>query len=646
MTASNFWEGLTHPDLYHDGGIEYEELLIISKLREWNFSYRKGEPIVSDSLYDTKYDIAKELFPDNDFFIQVGVEVADKERERQLPIIMASMNKLKSMEELNDWYRLKGIDKDEMLVLTPKFDGLSLCVDEFNNIATTRGDGVSGQSSDEHYKLITNKLYSKLYNSEEYDPIGPLAFRYTYGEVMMRKNVFNEKYAPKGFANPRNLVAGLINRPDPSEPLRDTEYIKYGAVPIETFKSEFITKHSILEHLNANQPIKVPFRLVKLCDLSEEFFVNLFKIWSVEYEIDGIIIEIDSLEVQTKLGRERSTENPVWARAYKSPSFEQSAETEVTFIEWNISKQGYLKPRLHVKPIKLDGVTVTHATGNNAKYVMENGIGVGSIVKIVRSGMVIPKVVDVIKRVEFQMPDVQNIGWNENGVELVTLTLTKEQQFKQLVSFFEILEVENASEGVFKQLWEAGFRTVKDILNLRPVNMEGLEGFGKRKSEIVYNAIQSRMKEVDLAKLQHATGIFKMLGSKKLELLKHFDTKPTMEQILTIEGFAEKSAQSYLDGYDEFNEFIKDLPITIKKDKFVASSNEFEGKSFVFTGVRSDEAEQKIQEMGGKIGSSVSKNTSYLVMKSKGSGSSKETKAMSLGVEILTLDELKSILSI
>lgn len=615
--------------------LESEEI-IFDRLRKWNIAYRKGTPLVSDRVYDEEYDIAKATYPDNSFFDEVGFDISvigDKDRERELPIIMASMNKEKSMDELKNWFRLKNIPITSEIVLTPKLDGMSLCVDEAIKQATTRGDGVVGQASDEHYKYITNHLkgdYSHL-------------FKHTYGEIMMRKDVFNDKYAIK-FANPRNLVAGLINNKTATESLRDTAYIKYGAVVSD--KNEFKTKSSILEMLNKCQDIQVPFIVTRLSEVSENYFINLFKEWSTDYEIDGIIIEINDLSLQQKLGRERSTENPVWARALKLPAFEQTAITEVIGISWNISKQGYLKPILHVKPIKLDGVTVSNVTGNNAKYVRDNGIGIGAVVKIVRSGMVIPKVVEVITKVDFQMPNYTNIGWNETGVELMTLTATREQAFKQLVSFFEILDVENAGEGVLKQLWDAGYTTVKDILELKPFHMEGLEGFGKRKSEIVYNAIQSKMKDVDLAKLQHATGIFKMLGSRKLELLKHFEEKPTLNQVMSIEGFAEKSAQAYIDGYDKFNNFIKDLPITVRKTKFIASSNELEGKTFVFTGVRSDESEKKIQEMGGKIGNSVSKNTSYLVMKAKGSGSSKETKAMDLGVVILTLDELKKMINL
>jgi DNA ligase (NAD+) len=259
--------------------------------------------------------------------------------------------------------------------------------------------------------------------------------------------------------------------------------------------------------------------------------------------------------------------------------------------------------------------------------------------------MVIPIIADVITTVEFVMPDVPNIDWNENGVELVTLTETDEQKFKQLVSFFEILEAENFGEGVIKQLWDVGYKSVKDILDLNPRDLEKIDRFGARKSVIVYNSIQKSIKGVSLSKLQHATGIFKGLGSKKLALLENFTTTPTINQVLEIEGFAEISAQSYIDGYDKFNDFIKDLPIQIEEKKeSVKVSNDLDGMTFVFTGVRRSDLESVIESRGGKIGSGVSKTTTHLIMKAVGSGSSKEKKAMELGVTIMTVEQLEILL--
>ena len=601
------------------------------KIKQANDAYRLGNPIISDSEYDQLIDELSLLSPDDELLNKVGHEVSDESRKERLPIEMASMNKIKSMEDINDWCRLKGILNNNFIIITPKYDGLSLCVDEVNNRAWTRGNGTLGQKSDSHYNLINNKL--ELDNN---------SFSYTYGEVMMSKKTFTDKYS-KDFANPRNLVAGLLNSKEASEYLKDCDYIKYGSVP---HRNTFQTKKQILDELNSGQRVKVPYHICRISELSEELLINLFHEYSQDYEIDGLIIEVNDLNQQTVLGRETSSNNPVWARAFKHPSFEQSAETEVTGISWNISKQGYLKPTLHINPVKLDGVTVSNVTGNNARFVKDMGIGVGAKVLVKRSGMVIPIIADVIEPVEFQMPDVPNIDWNENGVELMTLTETDEQKLKKIVAFFEILESDNVSEGVITQLWEAGYKTISDILSLTKEDLEKIDRFGKRKAKIVYDSIKKSVTDVSLSKLQHATGIFKGLGSKKLALLEHFTEKPTIDQVMAIEGFAEISAKSYINSYDEFFNFIKDLPVIItEKVEVVPVGTDLDGKQFVFTGVRRPDLESVIESRGGKISSGVSKTTTHLVMKAIGSGSSKEKKAIDLGVEVITVEQLEKMLS-
>ena len=598
------------------------------KIVKANEAYRIGKPIMSDKDYDQLVEELELLSPNDDVLTKVGHVVADETRKSKLPIEMASMNKIKSMNDINDWCRLKNITSHNFVIITPKYDGLSLCVNETTSEAFTRGDGTYGQKSNEHYSRIGNHL-SKT------------SFSFTYGEVMMSKKTFLEKYS-SDFANPRNLVAGLLNSKEATDALKDCDYIKYGAIQS---RNMFQSKKQILDELNSNQSVKVPYHICRISDITEELLINLFHEYSVDYEIDGLIIEINDLNTQITLGRETSSNNPIWARAFKHPSFEQSAETEIIGISWNVSKQGYLKPTLHISPVKLDGVTVSNVTGNNARFVKDMGIGVGAKVIVKRSGMVIPIIADVIETVEFQMPDVDNIDWNENGVELVTLTETDDQKLKKNISFFEILESDNVSEGVITQLWDAGYKTISDILNLTTSDLEKIDRFGKRKAKIVHDSIQKSVTNVSLSKLQHATGIFKGLGSKKLLLLEDFVTKPTVDQIMSIEGFAEISAKSYVDSYDEFFNFVKDLPITIsEKVEVVKTGNDLDGKQFVFTGVRRKDLEEVIVSRGGVIGGSVSKNTTYLVMKEKGSGSSKETKAISLGVTILTVEELEDLL--
>ena len=604
------------------------------KIRVANEAYRIGEPIMSDKEYDILLEELADMSPDDELLSVVGHEILDEGRKTRLPIPMASMNKIKSLEEIKDWQRLKLIPNAVEIICTPKYDGLSLCVDEITGEAITRGDGVYGQRSTEHYRFIKNHL--DINN----------IFSHSYGEVIMPKQVFLDKYA-NDFANPRNLVAGLINSKTVSESLRDCNYIKYGA--ITSMRNQFTTKKELLDALNERQETKVPYHVCGILDLTEELLISLFKEWSQDYEIDGIILEVNNLATQNSLGRETSSGNPVWARAFKHPSFEQSAETEVIGITWNISKQGLLKPVLHINPVKLDGVTVSNVTGNNARFVKDMGIGVGAKVVVKRSGMVIPLIVDVLETVEFVEPTIEGveIAWNEAGIELITLTETDDQKLKKNIAFFEILEADNVGEGVITQLWEAGFKKIDQILNLTTNDLESIDRFGKRKAKIVYDSIKKSVKDVQLSKLQHATGIFPGLGSKKLALLEHFVEKPTIQEVMQIEGFAEISAKTYVDNYNSFRTFVAQLPVTFaEKLEVVAVGDDLVGKQFVFTGVRRKDLEEVIVSRGGVIGGSVSKNTTHLVMKAKGSGSSKETKAISLGVTIFTVEELDDLLKL
>jgi DNA ligase (NAD+) len=603
---------------------------LVTKIEEANLAYRTGNSIMSDSDYDGLSELLYSYDPENEYFNKVGIEVLDDSRKVKLPIPMFSMNKIKTMEEISDWCRLKGISKNEEVIITPKFDGLSLCVDETKDTATTRGDGFIGQNSNEHYKLINNKL-NKNTN-----------FSITYGEAIMSKKVFLDKYS-KEFANPRNLVAGMLNSKTLHDILEDIDYIKYGGI-IDGLS----TKKELIDELNNNQEIKVSYHISKISDLSENLLIDLFKEWSIDYEIDGLIIEINNLNIQEELGRETSTSNPCFSRAFKHISFVENKITTVTGITWNVSKQGLLKPVLQVEPINLDGVTVSNVTGNNAKFVKDNGLGIGSKVRIIRSGMVIPKIVEILETVEFVMPTIEGVElvWNDAGIELMTANKTDEQTIKQNIAFFEILDTDNVGEGVVRQLYEAGYKTIESILKITINDLESIDRFGKRKATIVYNAIKKSVLNVSLSKLQHATGIFMGLGSKKLILLEDFTTKPTFDEVMNIEGFAEISTKTYLDNYDNFFEFIKDLPITIeKKVEAVKVGNDLEGMNFIFSGVRRTDLEEIIESRGGKIASSVSKNTSHLVMKSKGSGSSKENKAIALGVKIFTVDELETLLN-
>jgi DNA ligase (NAD+) len=592
---------------------------IKSKIIEANYYYRIGDPIMPDYKYDELVEKLQEINPDDDLLSHIGFQVSD--RKERLPIDMASMNKVKTIEEVADWMRLKNISTDEDFIITPKYDGLSLCVNEKHQIAYTRGDGSVGQLSTLHY----SKMQGKLQGESDID--------FTYGEAIMPKKAFVDFYAGE-FANARNLVSGLFNSKDPSDSLKDCYFIKYGAVG-----HSFTKKSDLIDRLNINQEYKVPYLIVKAKQITDDFAISLFKEWSQDFEIDGLIIEINDLVKQEKFGRETSSNNPVWARALKHKGFETSAISTVKGITWNVSKQGFLKPTINIDAVSLDGVVISNVTGNNARYIKEMGIGVGSSVVVVRSGMVIPVITQVITTKDFQMPVGYDIEWNENEVELQLKAENREQVVQKVVSFFEILETKGFSEGVISQIlghydykWTSFKEALHLILTATKQDLLQIYRFGDKKATSVVHAVAKAVKDCPL---------------EKIELLKGFDYKPSVEEVCQVPGFAEKSAQVFVDNWDNFYNFIDGLPITIKKDveEKETLSDDFSGYSFCFTGVRLPEAEEKIKSRGGKIASGVTKTTTHLVTKSKDSGSSKEKKAQELGIKIIDTKELEAILN-
>lgn len=602
---------------------------LVDILKRANESYRLGDEVMPDETYDKYVDELRSLDPNNKFLDKIGTELMDKERMEELPVQLWSMEKVKTIEELTKWTKSKNIPLSTMVVLSPKYDGISLATLEPERKSWTRGNGMIGQRSHEHFShLDTNQLTGNII---------------TWGEAIMSRKKFFDNHSDD-FKNPRNLVGGKFNdkTPDP-EVLKDIEYIRYGMV---TDDFNFETKSEQFDYLNETQRSKVPYIKIELGELTEDYLKDLFIEWNVEYELDGIIIEVDSLELREKIGRERNN-NPGFARAFKG-DFEEVKDSVVLSITTQVSKRGYLKPVVNIEPIELNGVTVTNPTGYNFRFIKEMGIGVGSIVRVKRSGMVIPKIIEVVERVDFEMPDIGvPIKWNESGVELITTEMTDTQRMKQIESFFKILGVDNVGEGVIRNIFDGGFKTIRDILSMSVEDFKKLDRFGVRKAQKTFDSIHSKMNDITLSKLQHASGMFENLGSKKLLLLEHLDENSKMEEISKIDGFSDISAENYINGIGKFNEFYEEIKdfVSVKKTEVIETTNELKGYSFVFSGFRNKELEEKILKLGGEVKSSVTKNTTHLVLKTIGEMKSKEVKANKLGTIIMDSEEFVKFLS-
>lgn len=653
---------------------------------EANLAYRIGMPIMSDAQYDDLEDEIKELQnklseinPGDDSLdydtSSVGIVVSDDDdRKGKLPIPMASMEKVKTYEEILSWVNGLNLPKVSLFVLSPKYDGAALCVDEEFDKAWTRGDGKEGQRSHEHFKMV-GEAFSK--------PVGI----YTFGELIIPRKAFEDNYSydaferrveegddvdyifgnNAGFANGRNLISGKLNDKTPHEDiLPKANYMRFGM----QYKGEStpITKQDQLTRLNKMNAVDVPFRVVTAEEMTEELLTDLFYEWSEGYELDGVIIDVDDpLEVQ-RIGRNR-VGNPEYARAYKNPDFAEKKTTKVVNVEWKLSKQGLLKPRVEIVPVVLNGATVTYVTGNNARFIVNMGIAVGEEVEVVRSGMVIPKIVSVggvkvpeandktaIKEAAEQRSHVdvnlpthcyscgEDYGWTEGKVDLICENADcPEQQIERVIAFFDVLAVDNMGEGNVKAFFEAGYDTVAKILDMSIEDMSEVDRFGKKKASLIHRSIKAGVNDVYLEKLQHSTGYFKGLGSKKLALVEGMENS-SIDEIAQVQGFAKKSAKAYLDGYPKYLEFVKDLPVTIA-EKAQPTSDKFKDENVVFSGIRNKDWEIYVVDGGGAVKSGVSKNTTLLVMKETGTGSSKEVKAQGLGVKIINGEEFEALLN-
>lgn len=603
---------------------------IREKIIKANEAYRTGTAIISDEEYDNLID----QLPDNDpLRNQVGLEVSG-ERKEKLPYPMFSMDKVKTMEKLHSWYNSKGITKGTFMIITPKYDGLSFLVNPKG--AYTRGDGIEGQRSDEHLKILNSNKYKTTYIDNTN----------VIGEVIMKRDTFESKYA-EDYKNPRNLVAGMFNKKDPQPSLKDVEYVCYGT-------DEELDKQVILDQLNDKQDNMTPYILIEAFTITQDILEEAFEKWGKLFEIDGVIIEVNDNEQRNKIGKERNG-NPAYARAYKGFKA-KSVWTTIKGITYGVSKEGKLCPVAQVEPVNLGGVTISNVTLNNPKFVNDNYIVEDMKVEIIRSGDVIPKVINCEKLLSLAtMPEVcpccgSKVDWDDTETFLMCRNVDcSDQQLGRMVSFFEILEVDNVGEGVCKQLYEAGYKTVESVLKLSINDLLNIEGFQKRKAEIVHTNIHKKMKDVALEKLQHASGLFKGLGSKKLKLLNQFDRPteiPTIEKVVTIDGFSDKSAKVFVDNFTKFWDYIYPMPITIKEKIAVTEGGKFEGMVVVFTGVRDKDAEAEIEALGGKIGGSVSGKTTHLVCKDKESNSGKVKKAKALGTcTIWELDDLHNFIS-
>ena len=313
--------------------------ILVEKILNANNLYRKGSPIMTDAEYDSLIDDLREMEPNHTLLKRSVIEsVKGKDRVSKLPLPMFSLEKVKTMDAVVSW--LGQFPKNTELVLTPKYDGISLLTEtSLCGKAWTRGDGNEGQESSERFKLL-------WYRRRAMNNLNAIGAHYCWGEAIMRKDEFKQYLESGEYKTARNMVAGQFNGDEwRVDIMTKIDYVIYGCdldldksiqmtelKQLSDIKYEVITVHEILDN--------------------PDIFQQLYDEWGDVYNIDGIVMEISSVDLRKELGR-LPNGNPRYAVAVKFPEWNDSKLTKVTGITWKISKDGLSKPVINIEPVEL-----------------------------------------------------------------------------------------------------------------------------------------------------------------------------------------------------------------------------------------------------------------------------------------------------
>jgi NAD-dependent DNA ligase len=505
-------------------------------------------------------------------------------------------------------------------------------------IAYSRGDGEEGADITRHASKIHN--IPKSINTDKVvviraeNIISPASFA----------KVNTGKFARAGriYKNPRNMVSGLMNssenHPEVYKAIDTVVYEIVGSTMGKGYQLDQLEAwgFTVVDYVYGQAEKWDDTKLTKLLNDRRA---------NSKYELDGQVIEVDSAKVRARMATDDL--NPEYAVKFKVADASNLAIATVRNVEWNLSKDGYYKPRVQILPVDLVGVTITNLTGFNAKFIKESGIGPGALIKITRSGDVIPFILETVKPVAPQMPDDTTATWTDTGVDLIVADASSNDtvKFERLNDFFASIDVPGLGEGNLREMFDMGFDVPEKIIPLSQEDISNLVGsrvIGKK----IFTAMRTRFTNIPLYELMGAHASFgRGIGVRKMKKLYeafHGDmTKcASVVAVMQVEGFEQKSAAKVAAGYPVFMEFygwIKDF-VTIKTFEAKKVGN-LTGKDVVITGFRDKTLDTKIEELGGRVASGVSSKTHLVVAADPADSSTKLKKARELGIPIMTKDE-------
>lgn len=592
--------------------------------------YCDKTPILTDNEYDILREYTMERFPKNKAVNEghTKCKMQVVKNKVKLPYEMWSMDKIKpDTGALSKWKK----KYSGPYVLSCKLDGVSgmYSTEGAEPTLYTRGNGKVGQDISHLIPLLRLPKEKGIV---------------LRGEFIIQKKIFMEKYAAK-FANPRNFVAGLINQKklDPAD-FENLDFVAYEVIKPEMSPGEQ------MKYLTS-QDVEVVRNVVEK-DVTNELLSELLVAWrdGYKYEIDGVICIDDKIYP-------RETGNPDHAFAFKMVLSDQIAEAKVLDVIWTPSKDGYLKPRVQIDPVVLGGAKIEYATGFNGKFIEENMIGVGSLIKLIRSGDVIPHIIAVIQPASQPlMPSVPYI-WNDTHVDIMLKDKSQDSTVKEktIARFFKVLDVGGLGPGNVKRLIKAGFNTVPKIIEMSKEDFLTVDGVKELTAEKLYIGIKDKVEKASLPELMQASNIFgRGFGKRRFTSILEqqpdilVSPKPDaekLESLKAIDGMAKKSAGKFLLHISPFVEWAKSAGLESRlvykaKPNSADTGHDLFGKKWVMTGFRDKELIEKLGKVGSQQQSAVSKKTFMVIVKDKDEDTGKAEEAKRLGVQVLTPEEV------
>ena len=361
------------------------------------------------------------------------------------------------------------------------------------------------------------------------------------------------------------------------------------------------------------------------------------------------------MDLRSQINPTRDTLNPEYARKFKVADASNNAIAKVIEVQWNISKNGYLKPRVKIEPVELVGVTVQHATGFNAKFILDNKIGPGAKIRITRSGDVIPFILGVVEPMPINPTDyndwfdrqllaIGDYDWSPNHVDAILVDAANNEtvQLEQLIDFAAKLGIEHIGEGNMKAIFEAGYTTPTDFVKMMASDIALAIGSGVVAKKIQQSKME-RLTNVAWWVVAGAHPAFgRGIGQRKMKKLYEafqgdIAKLAGVGDIVGVEGFDQKTAMKIAGGYGAFMEFVEDCGPALSFAKYEApKQGGLSGQVFVVTGFRDAGLEKRIEALGGKIGSAVSSKTTKVIAANVNESSGKLKKAHDLGVPVVS----------